>query len=76
MTKDIPMDYKGAMGVPITFMDKYNPDQFKILGLLASAGYDKDIIGIQFKGERDARPLVNGKIKFARIIIKNKKLKK
>lgn len=31
-TKDIPADYKGAMGVPITFMDKYNPDQFEIIG--------------------------------------------
>ncbi|WP_423972689.1 adenine-specific methyltransferase EcoRI family protein [Glaesserella parasuis] len=29
--KDIPFDYQGAMGVPITFMDKYNPDQFEIL---------------------------------------------
>lgn len=33
VTKDIPMDYKGAMGVPITFIDKYNPDQFEILAL-------------------------------------------
>ncbi len=33
ITKHIPIDYKGAMGVPITFMDKYNPDQFEILGL-------------------------------------------
>jgi len=33
ITKHIPMDYKGAMGVPITFMDKYNPDQFEILAL-------------------------------------------
>lgn len=32
-TADIPMDYDGAMGVPITFLDKYNPDQFLILGL-------------------------------------------
>jgi hypothetical protein len=32
-TKDIPMDYKGVMGVPITFLDKYNPDQFEIIGL-------------------------------------------
>ena len=32
-TKDIPMDYKGVMGVPITFMYKYNPDQFEILGM-------------------------------------------
>lgn len=30
--KDIPYDYEGVMGVPITFMDKYNPDQFEILG--------------------------------------------
>jgi hypothetical protein len=31
-TKDIPMDYAGAMGVPITFLDKHNRDQFEILG--------------------------------------------
>ena len=31
-TKDIPMDYDGTMGVPITFLDKHNPDQFEILG--------------------------------------------
>lgn len=31
-TNEIPMDYSGAMGVPITFLDKYNPDQFEILG--------------------------------------------
>ena len=31
-TKDIPMDYVGAMGVPITFLDKYNPTQFEIVG--------------------------------------------
>ena len=32
-TADIPCDYDGAMGVPITFLDKYNPDQFEILGI-------------------------------------------
>jgi len=31
-TSDIPIDYDGAMGVPITFLDKYNPQQFEILG--------------------------------------------
>ena len=31
-TKDIPADYDGAMGVPLSFLDKYNPDQFEILG--------------------------------------------
>lgn len=33
VTKDIPCDYEGLMGVPITFMDKYNPDQFEIVAL-------------------------------------------
>lgn len=32
-TDDIPCDYDGDMGVPITFMDKYNPEQFEILGV-------------------------------------------
>ena len=33
VTKEIPMDYEGYMGVPITFMDKYNPEQFEIIAL-------------------------------------------
>ena len=32
-TSDIPMDYEGVMGVPITFLDKYNPEQFDIIGI-------------------------------------------
>lgn len=40
-TSDIPMDYDGYMGVPLTFMDKYNPNQFEIFGLgIASSGID------------------------------------
>ena len=31
--KDIPIDYAGYMGVPLTFLDKYNPEQFEIIGL-------------------------------------------
>lgn len=31
--KDVPMDYDGVMGVPITFLDRYNPDQFEIVGM-------------------------------------------
>ena len=34
---EIPIDYDGDMGVPITFLDKYNPEQFEILGLLQSS---------------------------------------
>ena len=73
-TKDIPMDFKGAMGVPITFLDKHNPNQFEILGMSASAGYNKEVVGIPFLGDKDARPLLNGKNTYARIFIKNKKL--
>ena len=61
-TKEIPMDYPGAMGVPITFLDKYNPDQFEILG----NEYDLNIP----KG----RGYVNGKRMYGRIFIKNKRL--
>lgn len=73
-TKDIPMDYSGVMGVPITFLDKYSPEQFEILGLSASAGYNEEIVGIPFLGDKDARPLINGKNTYARIFIKNKRL--
>ena len=73
-TKDIPIDYSGVMGVPITFLDKYSPEQFEILGLSASAGYNEEIVGIPFLGDKDARPLINGKNTYARIFIKNKKL--
>lgn len=36
---EIPADYKGVMGVPISFLDKYNPDQFEILGLSQKVGF-------------------------------------
>jgi len=32
---EIPIDYDGVMGVPITFLDKFNPNQFEIVGLIA-----------------------------------------
>lgn len=37
-TKEIPIDYEGLMGVPITFLDKYNPDQFEIIGSSRALG--------------------------------------
>jgi hypothetical protein len=61
-TKDIPMDYTEAMGVPITFLDKYNPEQFEILG----NEYDLNI--------EKGRGYVNDKRMYSRIFIKNKKL--
>ena len=71
---DIPYDYDGCMGVPVTFLDKYNPEQFEILGLAASAGYKPEIVGIPFLGNKDARPLVNGKNTYARIFIRRRNL--
>jgi len=65
VTKDIPDDYKGNIGVPITFIDKYNPDQFEIVGQMATTKVDEFNYGY---------PYINGKKKYARIIIRNKKI--
>ena len=63
---DIPMDYKGVMGVPITFVDKYSPAQFEILGVANSARW----IGYE------CFTLIEGRKIYNRILIKNKKVKK
>lgn len=62
-TKDIPCDYSGKIGVPISFMDKYNPEQFEILGLDRYIE-DNPNYGRRFK--------INGKETYARIIIKKR----
>lgn len=90
ITKDIPVDYAGAMGVPITFIDKYNPDQFEIIGLgISNSGIE---IGVEpyksehkkFRKEIQKRGAVDGdlymmkngivEVPYARILIKNKKI--
>lgn len=91
-TKDIPMDYEGNIGVPITFIDKYNPDQFEVIGLgISNSGIE---IGVKpytkehkkFRKEVQKRGAVDGDlymikdgivdVPYARIIIKNKRNKK
>ena len=62
-TADIPIDYQGAMGVPITFLDKYNPEQFEIIKSMASTTIDESSAGY---------PFINGVRKYARIVIKHK----
>ncbi len=57
-TADIPCDYAGAMGVPITFLDKYNPEQFEIIKFR--------------KGDDDKDLSINGKCPYFRILIRNK----
>jgi hypothetical protein len=89
-TQDIPVDYKGYMGVPITFLDKYNPAQFEIIGLgISNSGLQ---IGIKpykpehkkYRKEIQKKGAVDGDlylmkdgvvdVPYARIIIKNKKV--
>lgn len=71
-TAEIPRDWPGVMGVPITFLTKYNPKQFSILGLAASARYRPELVGIPFRGTGNAKPILNGKITYARIFIQQK----
>ena len=62
---EIPIDYNGAMGVPITFIDKYNPEQFEIIGI------DRYIEDNPNYGKRFT---IKNKEAYARIIIKNKRI--
>ena len=66
-TQEIPIDYKGVMGVPISFMNKFNPDQFEIIGIIA--GNIKGLAGIPSNIGKDG-PYINGKLKYGRILIK------
>ena len=89
-TKDIPVDYNGYMGVPITFLNKYNPEQFEIIGLgISNSGLD---IGVnpytkehkEYRKKIQKRGAVDGDlymmidnvvtVPYARILIKNKRL--
>ena len=63
-TAEIPMDYNGVMGVPITFLDKYNPDQFEIIGL------DRYVADNPAYGHRFT---IDGKETYARILIRRKR---
>jgi hypothetical protein len=56
--KVIPSDYKGVMGVPITFIDKYNPEQFEI---------------VRFRHGNDGKDLsINGQTPYSRILIRHR----
>ena len=62
--KDIPYDYDGIMGVPITFLHKYNPDQFEIIGLDRYTAPKESLVA--------GRMAINGEPIYARILIRNK----
>lgn len=65
---DIPMDYTGVMAVPITFLNKYNPDQFEIVGCSYNygrpAGWSENI---------SMTPIIKGRSVYKRLLIKNRK---
>ena len=69
-TDAIPSDYDEVMGVPISFLNKFCPEQFEILGMESSAGYDKKIVGLDLLISGDARPSIKNKTTFARIFIR------
>lgn len=82
-TADIPCDYAGNMGVPITFMNIYNPDQFEIVGLghgnlgveMGVRPYDRSLKPLN-KGLRDGDPFyLDGKgypfVPYTRVFIRN-----
>jgi len=76
----IPSDYKGIMGVPITFLDKYSPEQFEIIWQASGntkASAPKEILKrLKYNPhpkDKGGGAIVNGEMKFGRILIKHKK---
>lgn len=81
--KDIPFDYDGVMGVPITFLDKYNPNQFEIIGVFNNykecdyelgfiCGSPMEYIRKNGKVNILKLPFINKMGKYKRILIKRK----
>lgn len=76
-TVDIPMDYDGVMGVPITFLDKYCPEQFSIIwqacGNTRASAPTEVLMNLKYKvhdEDRGGCPVLNGNRTYARILIK------
>ena len=64
------LDYcAGVMGVPITFLDKYNPEQFEVVGLIA--GNIRGLAGIPTSTGKDG-PYIDGKLRYGRILIRHR----
>jgi hypothetical protein len=74
LVKNIPSDYDGIMGVPMSIFDKYSPEQFEILGsdYNVKEGLLPELVNPKWKGKLD-RGYINGKRKYTRIFIKHKK---
>lgn len=70
-TDAIPSDYDGVMGVPITFLDKYNPEQFELIGMAEDNGKGYSGEAAKWDGE-NPHCLVNGKAMYKRIFIRRR----
>ncbi len=70
-TQDIPLDYEGVMGVPITFLTKYNPKQFDIIGATESEGSGFSS-GLWNPNSGVAQAAINGKRVYKRLFIRNR----
>lgn len=69
-TEAIPVDHNGVMGVPISFLDKYCPEQFELMGI-TDKGNDLSWLIIPGNEKYD-RPYLNGKRMYARLLIRKK----
>ena len=76
LVEAIPLDYDGIMGVPLTFLDKYNPDQFEILGT-QRWGKSKELLkhytGDVIPPENDKKTTIEGRETYDRIFIRHRK---
>jgi hypothetical protein len=70
-TDAIPSDFKGVLGVPITFLDKYNPDQFEIIGASDNGAVPEYLKLPHFKSHNE--PYINGSKVYKRIFIRHRK---
>jgi len=69
-TDAIPSDYPGAMGVPISFLSKYNPDQFELLGMTSNTTLPDDLL--LKPHEKHDRPYLDGARMYVRLLIRHR----
>ena len=75
---DIPRDYGGEMGVPITFIDKYNPEQFEIIGIFDDKREKSDAFVqgtptyVDEQHKKYVGPVIDGRALYTRVLIRSK----
>ena len=75
-TDAIPCDYDSVMGVPISFLDKYCPEQFEIMGMAAGnsrvTGFNYDVTYVQHPKDRGGCGVINDRTLYPRLLIRKK----